>query len=43
VAVPNNPALSGLNIFAQGLVLDPGVNAAGAVVSSAGQAVLAGL
>lgn len=34
VAVPNSPALAGLVLFHQGLVLDPGANAAGAVVSN---------
>ena len=34
-SIPNNPALSGVKMFNQALVLDPGFNALGAVLSDA--------
>ena len=38
--IPNTQSLSGLGFFVQALVLDPGVNAAGAVVTNGGEAVI---
>ena len=40
IQIPNNPALTGLQFYVQGLVLDIGVNPAGLVASNAGAALV---
>jgi hypothetical protein len=38
IAIPFDPAMLGLNLFAQGFAIDPAANAAGLTVSNAGKA-----
>ena len=40
IPIPNNPAVTGLHFFVQGLVLDVGVNPAGLVASNAGAGIV---
>ena len=43
IVIPNDPALAGGRVHLQGVVIDPGVNFTGVVVSNGGTALLAGL